>query len=376
MDIKDYKAGSYKQQYEYRSFMPAIVDHDWTLSDGNLLWLLSQADRKLGELNAFSQLVPDVDYFIQMHVRKEATTSSRIEGTQTNIEEAVQKIENIDPEKRDDWVEVHNYIQAMNQAIESLRSLPISGRLLKETHRTLLQGVRGKHKLPGEFRKSQNWIGGATLKSAVFIPPHHTDLPELIADLERLLNDKSRSTPDLIKIGIAHYQFETIHPFLDGNGRIGRLLIALYLVSNGLLVKPSLYLSAFFDEQRQLYYDNLDRVRTHNDLGQWLKFFLEGIRLTSESSIETFKAIIDLREKCEREIISLGKKAKLAQAALHLLYSRPVMDGQDFAAGLSVNISTALRLVNDLIRLGILYESTGFKRNRVFVFQKYIELFK
>lgn len=193
---------------------------------------------------------------------------------------------------------------------------------------------------------------------------------------ECLLNDKSRSTPDLIKIGIAHYQFETIHPFLDGNGRIGRLLIALYLVSNGLLVKPSLYLSAFFDEQRQLYYDNLDRVRTHNDLGQWLKFFLEGIRLTSESSIETFKAIIDLREKCEREIISLGKKAKLAQAALHLLYSRPVMDGQDFAAGLSVNISTALRLVNDLIRLGILYESTGFKRNRVFVFQKYIELFK
>jgi Fic family protein len=264
----------------------------------------------------------------------------------------------------------------MNQAIESLRSLPISGRLLRETHCTLLQGVRGEHKLPGEFRKSQNWIGGATLKSAVFIPPHHTDLPELITDLERFLNDNSRLTPDLIKIGIAHYQFETIHPFLDGNGRIGRLLIALYLVSTGLLVKPSLYLSAFFEEHKPLYYDNLDRVRTHNDLGQWLKFFLEGIRLTSENSIGTFKAIIVLREECEREISSLGKKAKLARAALQLLYSRPILDGQDMADGLSVNISTSLRLINDLIRLGILYESTGFKRNRVFVFQKYIELFK
>lgn len=376
MDIKDFLSGSYKQQYEYKSFMPAKVDHDWTLSDGDLLWLLSEADRKLGELNAFSQLVPDVDYFIQMHVKKEATTSSRIEGTRTNIEEAIQKVENIEPEKREDWEEVQNYIQAMNQAIESLRSLPLSGRLLRETHRMLLQGVRGKHKLPGEFRKSQNWIGGATLKSAVYIPPHHSDLPDLIADLERFLNDKSRPTPNLIKIGIAHYQFETIHPFLDGNGRIGRLLIALYLVSTGLLVKPSLYLSAFFDEHRQLYYDNLDRVRTHNDLGQWLKFFLEGIRMTAENSIETFRAIIALRAECEQEILTLGKKTKLAQAALHLLYSKPILDGQDLATSLSVNISTALRLTADLVRLGILHESTGFKRNRVFVFQKYIELFK
>jgi Fic family protein len=375
MDVKDYKSGSYKQQYEYRSFMPSLVDHDWTLSDGNLLWLLSQADRKLGELNAFSQLVPDVDYFIRMHISKEATTSSRIEGTQTNMEEALQKIENIDPEKRNDWEEVQNYIQAMNQAISSLTQLPLSGRLLKETHRTLLQGVRGEHKLPGEFRSSQNWIGGASLKSAVFIPPHHSDVPDLIADLERFLNDQTKPTPDLIKIGIAHYQFETIHPFLDGNGRIGRLLIALYLVSTGLLKKPCLYLSAFFDQHRQIYYDNLNRARTHNDLTQWLKFFLEGIRLTSENSIETFKAIIALRAECEQKILALGKKTTLAQEALHLLYSKPIIDGQDLAGGLSVNISTALRLIDDLRRLGILNETTGFKRNRVFVFQKYIALF-
>lgn len=356
--------------------MPSRVNHDWTVSDGDLLWLLSQADRRLGELNAFSQLAPDADYFIRMHVSKEATTSSRIEGTQTNIEDALQKIENIDPEKRDDWEEVQNYIQAMNQAIASLNKLPVSGRLLKETHRILLQGARGARKLPGEFRNSQNWIGGASIKSAVFIPPHHDDAPDLMADLERFLNNQNLPVPDLIKIGIAHYQFETIHPFLDGNGRIGRLLITLYLVSTGLLVKPSLYLSAFFEKHKPLYYDNLSRARTHNDLTQWLKFFLEGIRLTSENSIQTFKAIIVLRAECEREILSLGKKTKLAQAALHLLYSKPIIDGQDFAAGLSVNISTALRLIDDLIRLGILRETTGFKRNRVFVFQKYVALFE
>ncbi|MHB9100935.1 MAG: Fic family protein [Sulfuricella sp.] len=376
MDIKDFQSGEYRQQYQYQSFLPSRVNHAWTLSDGDLLWLLSQADRKLGELNAFSQLVPDVNFFIRMHVSKEATTSSRIEGTQTNIEEALQKIENIAPEKRDDWEEVQNYVKAMNEAIAALERLLLSGRLLKDTHRTLLQGVRGAHKLPGEFRASQNWIGGATLKSAAFIPPHHEDVPDLMADLERFLNDQSQAVPDLLKIGIAHYQFETIHPFLDGNGRIGRLLITLYLVSTGLLVKPSLYLSAFFEQHRQLYYDNLSRARTHNDLGQWLKFFLEGIRQTSENSIQTFKAIIALRAECEQVVMVLGKKSKLAQAALHWLYGKPIVDGQDLAAGLGVNISTALRLIDDLVRLGILRESTGFKRNRVFVFQKYVALFE
>lgn len=376
MDIKDFQSGEYRQQYQYQSFLPSQVSHAWTLNDADLLWLLSQADRKLGELNAFSQLVPDVDFFIRMHVSKEATTSSRIEGTQTNIEEALQKIENIAPEKRDDWEEVQNYVKAMNEAIAALERLPLSGRLLKDTHRTLLQGVRGAHKLPGEFRTSQNWIGGASLKSAVFIPPHHEDVPDLMADLERFLHDQSQPVPDLIKIGIAHYQFETIHPFLDGNGRIGRLLITLYLVSSGLLVKPSLYLSVFFERHRQLYYDNLSRARTHNDLGQWLKFFLEGIRQTSENSIQTFKAIIALRAECERKVMTLGKKTKLAQAALHLLYSKPIVDGQDLATALEVNISTALRLIDDLVRLGILRESTGLKRNRVFVFQKYVALFE
>lgn len=377
MDIKDFKAGSYKKQYQYKSFMPSLVNIDWQLSDGGLINLLSEADIRLGELNAFSQLVPDIDFFIKMHVSKEATTSSRIEGTQTNIAEALQKAEYIEPEKRDDWEEVQNYIKAINAAIQALETLPLSNRLLKNAHLTLLQGVRGKERQPGEFRYTQNWIGGASLSDAVFIPPHQDDLPELLTDFEKFLNDNIHPLPHLIKIGIAHYQFETIHPFADGNGRIGRLLITLYLVSKGLLVKPTLYLSAFFEKNKSLYYDNLTRVRTHNDLTQWLKFFLEGIKQTAQNSIETFKAIIALRQEVEhRDILTLGKKIKLAQNLLHFLYSNPVTDSQEISKHLSINPSTALRLIEDFIRMGILKEITGYKRNRVFVFEKYLQLFE
>ena len=376
MDIKDFKAGVFKQQYKYKSFTPNPVNIEWLISDIDIVNLLSEADIKLGELNAFSQLVPDIDFFIMMHVSKEATVSSRIEGTQTNITEALQKADYIDPEKRDDWEEVQNYIKAMNQSIKSLVSLPLSNRLLKETHFTLLQGVRGLHKQPGEFRKSQNWIGGASISDAAFIPPHHDELPELMSDFENFLNNVNTPLPHLIRIGIAHYQFETIHPFLDGNGRIGRLLITLYMVSHGLLVRPTLYLSAFFEKNKQLYYDNLTNVRTNNNISQWLKFFLEGVRQTAENSIETFKAIIDLRQEIEyRDILKLGKKTPLARQFLHFLYSRPIVDSRETSDYLSVNPSTAHRLIEDFIKLGILKEVTGYKRNRIFVFEKYLNLF-
>ena len=376
MDISAFVAGTYRQQYQYRSFLPEPIHQPWAVGDRQLTMALSLADIKLGELNAFSQLIPDVDFFIAMHVSKEATTSSRIEGTQTNIDEVVQKIEYVDPEKRDDWEEVQNYIKAMNEAIAALATLPLSSRLLKNTHRTLLQGVRGRHKLPGEFRRSQNWIGGAALADALFIPPHHTEVEGLMADLETFLNDDNALVPALIKIGIAHYQFETIHPFLDENGRIGRLLITLYLVSQGLLVKPTLYLSDFFEQHKALYYDNLTRVRTHNDLTQWLKFFLEGVRQTAQNSIETFKAIIAIRQRAEERILPLGRKTAMAQVLLQYLYRKPITDGQDVAALLTVNISTAYRLLDDLVRLGILQETTGNKRNRVFVFAEYLQLFE
>ncbi len=376
MDFSQYKSGDYKQQYQYKSFTPTFVNHEWEMNNSNLSLLLSQADNKLGELNAFSQLIPDVDFFIKMHVNKEATSSSRIEGTQTNIEEALQKIEYINPEKRDDWEEVQSYIKAMNKAVKALDKLPVSGQLLKETHKILLQGVRGKNKQPGEFRSSQNWIGGATINDAVFIPPHQNDVPDLMKDLECFLNEENLPVPHLVRIAIAHYQFETIHPFLDGNGRLGRLLITLYLVSKGLLVKPTLYLSVFFEKHKSLYYDNLTRVRTHNDMIQWVKFFLEGVRQTSESSIQTFKSIITLRNKCEHKILTLGKKTKLAKDFLHYLYGNPIIDSQDVVSAFSISLPAVLRLIDDFIRLEILTEITGYKRNRVFVFTEYVKLFE
>jgi Fic family protein len=377
MELKNFKAGKYKQQFQYKSFSPNPVNIAWEISDRNLIHLLSEADIKLGELNAFSQLIPDIDFFIMMHVSKEATTSSRIEGTQTNIAEVLQKEENIAPEKKNDWHEVHNYITAMNKAILDLQTLPLSARLMKKTHQILLQGVRGEQKMPGEFRSSQNWIGGASINDAFFIPPHFEEVPELISDLEKFINNETIPLPHLIKIGIAHYQFETIHPFLDGNGRIGRLLITLYLVSKGLLIRPTLYLSAFFEKHKSLYYDNLTRVRTHNDLTQWLKYFLEGIKQTSENSIQTFKEIIKLRQEIEQHsILTLGKKTKLAQQFINYLYSNPVVDSQSVASAMSINSSTAFRLIEDFIKLNILKEMTGLRRNRIFSFTRYIQLFE
>jgi len=377
MDIKDFKAGSYKQQYRYKSFMPELINKAWVISDNSLINILSEANIKLGELNVYSQLVPDVSFFIKMHISKEATTSSRIEGTQTTITDALQKFELIVPEKRDDWLEVNNYVMAMEGAISLLNELPISNRLMRATHKVLLQGARGEHKQPGEYRQSQNWIGGASLNDATFIPPAANDLPGLLTDLEKFINNVNDSLPDLIKIGMAHYQFETIHPFLDGNGRMGRLLITLFLVERKLLTKPSLYISAFFDKHRQLYYDNLTRVRTHNEMTQWLKFFLEGVKSTAESSIETLKAVVVLREELEEIIAArLGRKTKLAQSFLLYLFKHPVIESEDAANALSVNKSTANRLIADFIHLGVLTEITGYKRNKIFKFARYIRLFE
>lgn len=376
MNISDFKSGKSAQRLEYKSFEPTLINTEWHLDNDAVALLLSQADQKLGELKAFSQLIPDVDFFIKMHILKEGTKSSRIEGTQTNIDEALQKEEYLDPEKKDDWQEVQNYVQAMNTAITELNNLPLSNRLLKNTHKIILQGVSGKHKQPGEFRISQNWIGGSSLIDAKFIPPHQDGLIEYMADLEKFIHSDTTNLPHLIKIGILHYQFETIHPFLGGNGRIGRLLITLYLVSTGLLIKPTLYLSDFFEKNKEYYYDNLTIVRTKNDLVQWLKFFLEGIRVTAESSIQTFKAIIALRATIESKIITMGKKQLLAKSVLQYLYSQPITDMRSIATTLNVSVSTVSRLLNDLVKLDILVELTGFKRNRVFAFEQYLKLFR
>ena len=376
-----YKSGQYQinnsgKKTEYKSFLPKKIDKPLTINDQKILILLENATRYLGEINAYAKLIPDVDYFIQMHVKSEAISSSRIEGTNTNIDEIILPKEEIDPEKRNDWQEVKNYIDAINQSILFLKKLPVSVRLLKKTHKILLSGVRGKYKLPGEIRKSQNWIGGTSINSAHFIPPNHDILPELLSDWENFWHNDSLQIPVLIKIAIMHYQFETIHPFLDGNGRIGRLFITLQLIERGFLEKPILYIFKFFEEFRHSYYELLDRVRYQNDLEAWIKYFLEAVMTTSKRGKLKFENIIKLKQNYENKIDDLGRKVPKAKQLLLHLFSQPIVSVNNVSKMLDLQFKASNNLVNDFVKLKVLKEKTGYSRNRLFEMNEYILLFK
>ena len=372
--MKNYKSGVFLNQGTYKSFQPNLLCRNWVIDNMQVLSLLSKADRYLGRLDMYSEYV-DIDLFIQMHVAKEATQSSKIEGTQTNVEEAFLLKNDIQIDRRDDWEEVQNYIYAMNEAIKILHTLPFSTRLIKQAHKILMRGVRRKDKQPGEFRRSQNWIGGTSLNDAVFIPPTHPEIANLMSDIEIFANNQNDDIPDLIKIALIHYQFETIHPFLDGNGRIGRLMITLYLVSKGILKRPILYLSDFFERHRMLYFDNLTRVRTHNDLAQWLKFFLTGIIETAQNGVETLNAIMQLKKEVEFKTDKLGKRGADAKILLDVLYKKPIISPAETATLINKTQQTAYNLIADLEREGLLKEITGTQRNKLYLFEPYISLF-
>ncbi|MGA2710693.1 MAG: Fic family protein [Steroidobacteraceae bacterium] len=374
--MKTFNSGRKMQETQYMSFHPTPINRPWKLENMELLQLLGQADRELGRIDMYSDYIPNIDLFIQMHVLKEATQSSRIEGTQTNVDEALRAKEDVALNKRDDWEEVQNYVAAMNKAISRLKTIPFSSRLIREAHQTLMQGVRGRDKLPGEFRQSQNWIGGATVNDAVFVPPVYTKIPELIADLEEFVHNEKDYFPELLKAALVHYQFETIHPFLDGNGRVGRLMITLYLVSKGILKQPILYLSDFFERNRNHYYDNLMRVREQNDLQQWFKFFLVGVIQTAKSGIVTFDNILKLQKKVEEQIGTLGSRAGNAQKVLHALYRHPVINAADVGKIAKISAASAYKLVADLEKLKILREITGGKRGRTYLFDSYVKFFR
>ena len=374
--MKNFKAGTYIHQGYYKSYQPELINKQLLIDNMEVLQLLSKADRELGRLDMYSNYIPNVDLFISMHVAKEATQSSKIEGTQTNIDEALLDKEDIPLDKRDDWEEVQNYIKAMEWAVLALDKLPFSARLIRETHKVLLQGVRGEKKQPGEFRTSQNWIGGATINDAIFVPPVHTTVPELMSDIEKFLHNEEIHFPELLKIGLVHYQFETIHPFLDGNGRVGRLLIPLYLVSKGILQKPILYLSDFFEKNRKLYYDNLTLVREKNDLNQWFKFFLVGIIQTAESGIVTFDKILQLQKSTETQLQTLGSRAANAKKVVDYLYKRPIVNAEKMSEITGISMPTAYKLIVDLERLEILKEITGGQRGRTYIYDKYLQIFR
>ena len=374
--LEEFVSGTYTDEYQYKAFLPSQINDYWNWQDSEINILLEEANRKLGEINAFSFLIPNIDLFIKMHITKEASTSSKIEGTKTEMDEAIMKEEEISPERRDDWKEVHQYIEAMNSAIELLKQLPLSNRLIRETHKILLKTVRGENKLPGEFRTSQNWIGGSNLLNAKFIPPHHNYLDELMGDLEKFIHNETINVPHLIKLAMLHYQFETIHPFLDGNGRVGRLIITLYLVDNGLLSKPALYLSDYLERNRDTYYRHLTDIRERNEMIPWIKFFLKGVIITSENAKNTFIKIIELQKEIETRLLKFGSRAEKINTIINAFYENPILSVKDIVLKTGIPDKTVRNLLGLMLEDNLIKEMTGYERNKLFIFEKYFNLFK
>ncbi len=360
----------------YAYFLPTKVNDQWVWEDQEINVLIEQAAIKLGELNAYSRLVPDLRLFIQLYVTKEAVISSRIEGTRTQMDEALMDVEDISPERRNDWKEVNSYILALQHAITHLDQLPLSSRLLRHTHELLMEGARGEHKLPGQFRTSQNWIGGNSLANATFIPPHPDHVQDLMGDLENFIHNEEIQMSDLVKIAIAHYQFETIHPFQDGNGRIGRLLITLFLVEKKILTSPLLYLSAYFERDKGMYYDNLTAVRNRHSMKQWLTYFLMGIAETAEKSSQILIRILDLQKRLETRIHQeFGRRSQHGLVLLRCLFEKPVVSVNQVKVMTGLSYNAANSLVQEFVQAGYLKEMTGYDRNRVFVFEEYLREF-
>jgi len=363
-----------KGELQYKAFVPNFLPFVIE-SDDELQSLLSKADLALGRLDGIAETLPDVDFFILMYIRKEATLSSQVEGTQATFADVLRveaKIEDLESHK--DVDEILNYIKAMNYGLERLKSFPLSLRLIKEIHKILLEGVRGEGREPGEFRKSQNWIGGTTIQRASFVPTPPQEIIASLDNFEKFLHDKSLM-PILLKIGLLHAQFENIHPFLDGNGRIERLLITFYLCQQKILDRPLLYLSDFFKRYRQEYYDCLNAFHEKDDIEGWLKFFLEGVAVTAEQAVETSKKILKLREGDIKKILTLGRSTPKANLVFNSLFHTPLTTIKDVERITGLQNPNALALVNKLVNLEILKEITGRKRNKVFAYQQYIKLF-
>ena len=375
MKIEDYKSGRMAKCYQYSCFIPSFVNHEWTWDSQDLTVLLERAVKSLASLDACAQFVPDIDLFIRMHIVREANASSRIEGTQTEMDEVLLPETAVVEERRNDWREVNNYVDAMNCAIDELKKLPLSIRLLKVAHKRLMNGVRGEMKMPGEVRTSQNWIGGSSIMTAKYIPPACEYLADLLSDLEKFWHNEDIHVSNLVRCAISHYQFESIHPFLDGNGRVGRLLIPFYLISKGELSCPSLYISAHFERHRDAYYEALSRVRTHDDLMGWISFFLDSVAETALTGCEKFRRIFALRDEMTSYSFKF-KNTALSQQLFRYLYSVPRVTVNQVAENLACGYQTASRLVKPMIEDGILSPSSDAKRNTIYDFSRYLEIFK
>ena len=371
--IEAFRAGTWRKANDYRYFLPDTINRQWLWHDATINTLLGDAMSRIGELNAWGRLVPNTDLFIRMQAHAESWASNRIEGTQTALDEALLPESTVAPEQRDDWREIQNYTQALQEALDS--DLPVSSRLMKDAHLCILQSVRGQHKNPGHYRTSQNWIGGSTPGNAHFVPPHHQHVDDLMGDLEKFINNDRIEMPPLVRIAIAHYQFETIHPFLDGNGRIGRLLIPVYLARAGVLHKPLFYPSAQLEQGRSQYYDRLDGVRGGNML-EWLQFFLRISAESAASSIRILEQINTMYDNTRKLIHeTMGKRASPALKILDGLMQNPVINTGDAQQQCHLQRSAANNLLQAMQKAGILQVVPGTARPRLYWFRAYLDIF-
>lgn len=358
----------------YKSFRPAplppVVD-----MDNEMVSLLTEATKSLAMLDTLSSYIPDMNLFVSMYVRKEALLSSQIEGTQATLEDVLDPL--AEKNANQNVADVVNYIKATEFALERMNSLPLCNRLIKETHKVLMSGVRGQEKNPGEFRTSQNWIGaaGSSLKNARYIPPNPEDMINAMSDLEKYINSDD-SLDLLIQTALLHYQFETIHPFLDGNGRVGRLLITLFLIDKKVLNSPVLYVSYYLKKNRIEYYDRMSEVRNKDNYEQWIKFFLNAIKASADESVETIKKLSELHDANIKKIDSMGRAAKNAKAVFDYLEQNPIIDIGKTANELKLAFSTVSLAVNRLVDAGILVKTSNANRNRVFSYEKYLEILR
>lgn len=377
LTIERYKSGSYRNQGDFKSFIPSPICDDWQWSDRRMNRLLAEANKELGALNTYSELVPDIDTYIRMHIQVEANKSNRIEGTNTSIEDDMMNIEDVDPERRDDAQEVGNYINAMNHGIHRIvdDGFPFTTRLMREMHEILMQGVRGEHKTPGEFRTSQNFIGGTMPSDAVYVPPAVVDMHEALSDFDRFMN-REDDLPTLVGVAMIHYQFETIHPFLDGNGRIGRLTIPLILLAKKELTKPCFYISNYFEQHRTEYYDALQNVRIKNDMLGWICFFLEASIQTAKDAKRKFSNAIALVAQNRDYALSKRGTGESVHQVIQAMYQKPVATIADIADLTELSAPTVTSVMRVLMQDELVREITGGKRNRVFSFVRYLDIFR
>lgn len=372
------RAGEYIRnlsgEMAYQSFRPAPLPPALDM-DEEMIRTLVQATKALATLDTLSSNVPDMNLFVSMYVRKEALLSSQIEGTQATLEDVLDPL--IEKNANQNVADVVNYIRATEYALNRLHTLPLCNRLIKETHAVLMEGVRGQEKSPGEFRVSQNWIGaaGSTLKTARYIPPCPDDMVDAMSDLEKYIHSED-SLDMLIQAALIHYQFETIHPFLDGNGRIGRLLITLFLMERGALHAPVLYISFYLKQNRIEYYDRMSEVRGKDNYEQWVKFFLRAVQSSAEDASETIQRLASLHDRSMAVIDRMGRAAKTAKALFVYLEKNPIIDIRKTAEALGLSFSTVSGAVKRLEEKGILMQTNNADRNRVFAYREYLDILR